>query len=72
MKMHLITAPASNDENEPLSDGFFLKRNVIKLWGQVCDEMANYAVSSLLYLKAKTFRVQNVKLIYGLTAPEDL
>lgn len=50
MKKHLLNVPSNNGENEALSDGFFLKRNVIKLWGEVCDEMANYAISSLLYL----------------------
>lgn len=59
MKKHLLNVPSANDENEQLSDGFFLKRNVIKLWGQVCDEMANYAVSSLLYLDY-LFKAKNI------------
>lgn len=59
MKKNLLSFSAINDESEPLSDAFFLKRNVIKLWGQVCDEMANYAISSLLYLDY-LFKSQNI------------
>lgn len=50
MKKEFITLPGRIPEREPLSDGFFLNRNVIKLFGEVCDEMANYAISSMLYL----------------------
>ena len=50
MKTHLITHHVGTGEKEALSDEFFLKRNVIKLWGPVTDEMANFAISSLLYL----------------------
>lgn len=50
MKTHLIAHHAGTGEKEALSDEFFLKRNVIKLWGPVTDEMANFAISSLLYL----------------------
>ena len=59
MKKHLLTVPFNDEESEQLSDGFFLKRNVIKLWGQVCDEMANYAISSLLYLD-HLFKARNI------------
>lgn len=50
MKKEPITFPASISDREPLSDGFFLNRNVIKLFGEVCDEMANRAISAMLYL----------------------
>lgn len=50
MKKEQITFPASISDREPLSDGFFLNRNVIKLFGEVCDEMANRAISAMLYL----------------------
>ena len=50
MKKEPITFPASIADREPLSDGFFLNRNVIKLFGEVCDEMANRAISAMLYL----------------------
>ena len=50
MKKEPITFPASISDREPLSDGFFLNRNVIKLFGEVCDEMANHAISAMLYL----------------------
>ena len=50
MKKEQITFPASISDREPLSDGFFLNRNVIKLFGEVCDEMANCAISAMLYL----------------------
>lgn len=50
MKKEFITLPGMVPEREPLSDGFFLNRNVIKLFGEVCDEMANYAISAMLYL----------------------
>ncbi len=59
MKKELLTFPAASKESEPLSDGFFLKRHTIKLWGPVCDEMANYAISALLYLDYM-FKANNV------------
>lgn len=49
MKKNLM--PFKYEENtEKLSENFFLSRNVIKLFGVVNEEMANYAISSLLYL----------------------
>ena len=59
MKTHLITHQSNPDEKEPLSDEFFLKRNVIKLWGPVTDETANFTISSLLYLDY-TFKAQDI------------
>ncbi len=59
MKKNLLIPPSIVEENELPSDAFFLKRNVIKLWGPVTDEMANYVISSLLYLD-HTFDAQNV------------
>lgn len=50
MKKDIDTFPETVSAREPLSDGFFLNRNVIKLFGEVCDEMANYAISAMLYL----------------------
>ena len=50
MKKEINPVPENFAGREPLSDGFFLNRNVIKLFGEVCDEMANYAISAMLYL----------------------
>lgn len=49
MKKNLMPFTYEED-NEKLSENFFLSRNVIKLFGVVNEEMANYAISSLLYL----------------------
>ena len=59
MKKHLPAFPSNETENEQLSDAFFLKRNVIKIWGPIDDEMANYVISSLLYLDY-LFKAQNI------------
>lgn len=37
-------------EREAFSEGFFLNRNVIKVFGEINDSMANTVVSALLYL----------------------
>lgn len=59
MKKNLLTLPNNSHESERLSDEFFLKRNVIKIWGEINDEMANYVISSLLYLDY-LFKAQNI------------
>lgn len=59
MKKNLLAFSSSDSEREVLNDSFFLKRNVIKVWGQVCDEMTNYVVSSLLYLDS-FFKENNI------------
>ncbi len=45
---------STNDKNqrEPLSDNFFLSRNMIKLFGPIDDDTANQMISALLYLDA--------------------
>lgn len=59
MKKNILTTPENVSGREPLSDAFFLNRNVIKLFGEVCDEMANYAISAMLYLNY-LFKTENV------------
>ncbi len=50
MKQNLFTLPTSAEQREPLSEGFFLNRNVIRICGEITDESANLTISSLLYL----------------------
>ena len=59
MKKNLLIPPFAAEEKGSLSDSFFLDRHVIKLWGPVTDEMANYVISALLYLDY-SFEAQNV------------
>ncbi len=49
-KKDLYALPHDANERPPLSSDFFLSRNVIKLFGEVTDDMANLVISSLLYL----------------------
>ncbi len=58
MKKDLHAISASPEKNEPLSESFFLGKNVIKLFGEVDDNMANYAISALLYLD-HSFKASN-------------
>ena len=39
-----------NKNREPLSNAFFLERNVIKIFGEINDATADVVISSLLYL----------------------
>lgn len=38
------------NQREPFSEEFFLARNVIKIFGEINDQMANTVISALLYL----------------------
>ena len=49
----------NNRKREPLSSNFFLDRNVIKIFGEITDEMAEMAISSLLYLN-EIFKEENI------------
>ncbi len=59
MKKNLSTTAGTEVKREPLCDGFFLDRNVIKITGEITDELANYVISALLYLSS-IFETENI------------
>ena len=47
------------NQKEKFNEDFFLERNVVKVFGEINDQMANYVVSALLYIDF-LFKSENV------------